>query len=211
MDLPDPDSMFARGSALVALETRFAEDPRLRCYAHEREGEVEILRFDNGGGDHVWLLRSPDGVLLKAFDHESPVSRYARDAHGYTPDPSLTSGIPPALASFLRREILGHEGDDRTFVAWWADGRWTTRGPDAHPTDRLLLDAAGANEWLADAFDHTADPRALTQVLEVRAQSTGSPSPPCLSWRSRGHPAGEPASRSISRSGARSRCSPRRR
>lgn len=152
MNLWHPDLLLARARVLEALAARVSEPP-FRAFVPLEHG----VGYDDGAGDHAMLVWVGGLALLKAFDHESPVSRYARDDQ--QPDPALTEGLPEALGPVLD----GLEGEDRTFVAWFADGAWTVRG-EPFPADRFLLDGEGAAEWLLDE-GFRADPEVLERAL----------------------------------------------
>ncbi len=41
--------------------------------------EVDMVKIDNGAGDHMYILFSNFGAIIKGFDHESALSPYAND------------------------------------------------------------------------------------------------------------------------------------
>ena len=83
-----------------------------------------MAKYDNGGGDHVFVFFTLDGkTLIKGFDHESQVSPHAREEYGIWP--GIYDGLPPDLVSLLQDEAV--EFEDVTFCCWNLDGSsWET-------------------------------------------------------------------------------------
>ncbi|WP_156123804.1 hypothetical protein [Paenibacillus sp. FSL R7-0273] len=40
-----------------------------------------MAKIDNGAGDHLIILFSGEGCIIKGFDHESGLSPYAQDEY----------------------------------------------------------------------------------------------------------------------------------
>ncbi len=83
-----------------------------------------MAKYDNGGGDHVFVFFTSDGkTLIKGFDHESEVSPHAREEYGVWP--GIYDGLPSDLESLVQNEAIEHE--DVTFCVWSLDGEtWET-------------------------------------------------------------------------------------
>jgi hypothetical protein len=76
---------------------------------------------DNGAGDEFFVAFAPAGVLIKGFDHESPMSPYALSDDGSKVWPGMYAAVPPALVPFARAPV-GHAGrvDHVTFCLAYA-------------------------------------------------------------------------------------------
>jgi len=118
--------------AAAAVEALFSDEDWLRTYhyAENFHPGVDLATFDNGGGDDMHILSSHDGVIIKGFDHESPVSPYARDDH--SPWPGIFEGVPAPLLRLLDDPAI--RKDDITFLHWLPAGaaQWS-RGPVSFP------------------------------------------------------------------------------
>lgn len=82
---------------------------------------VDMVKIDNGAGDHIYFLFSKYGSVIKGFDHESILSPYAND------EEEIAKGIydllPQELMSLLDEST---ERDDVTFCIWRSinDSHW---------------------------------------------------------------------------------------
>jgi hypothetical protein len=83
----------------------------------------------NGAGDHLHVLFTNTGTLLKGFDHESPLSPHNReDGEIY---PGMYDELPEELMRILSQQEEVLEMEDVTFCMWqeghslgWKAGRW---------------------------------------------------------------------------------------
>ncbi len=73
-----------------------------------------MAKIRNGVGDHLIMLFSSDGCIIKGFDHESQLSPYAQDEHKVWP--GIYDNVPNELLSLLEHE--GIEKEDVTFCIW---------------------------------------------------------------------------------------------
>lgn len=76
-----------------------------------------VFRFDNGCGDHLFVLFSPDGTVIKGFDHESPLSPYNRAL--IQPRRGMYGEMPPKLFQRLKSDP-SLEWESVTFCFWRA-------------------------------------------------------------------------------------------
>ncbi|SFS72614.1 hypothetical protein [Paenibacillus sp. BC26] len=83
---------------------------------------VSMAKIDNGSGDHIFIVFSPQGAIIKGFDHESGLSPYAREEHEIWP--GIYEGVPNLLFALLNDEAI--ESDDVTFCIWReiSDSTW---------------------------------------------------------------------------------------
>lgn len=99
----------------AALDIIFCEEAWLRLHSYRQGvGEAEAIGWiDNGAGDSLHAVFGPAGVLIKGFDHESPISPYAQNDE---PWPGMYEKVPAELAVYL--EDVALEKDDVTFCYW---------------------------------------------------------------------------------------------
>ncbi len=74
---------------------------------------VDMVKIDNGAGDHVYFLFSDEGAIIKGFDHESILSPYANDAEEIAK--GIYDSVPTELIKLLDESIEIH---DVTFCIW---------------------------------------------------------------------------------------------
>lgn len=95
---------------------------RYHSFVPEWNENVSMAKIDNGAGDHLFILFSPQGTIIKGFDHESELSPYAHDEHELWP--GIYEGVPDELFSLLEDEAI--ESEDVTFCFWreGSDSTW---------------------------------------------------------------------------------------
>lgn len=149
------------------------EDAWLRL--HHRVGwpdpTVAVYHIDNGGGDHLFLVFTPDGCILKGFDHESPLSAHAREEYAIWP--GIYDDTPPALLAVLDDPMF--EREDVTFCLWQSTGEGQWRQGDVENSnedgcDFLLVYLNGTaesyREWAESYYDAKLPLHALKAVYE---------------------------------------------
>ncbi|MEZ4323393.1 MAG: hypothetical protein R3F61_38365 [Myxococcota bacterium] len=146
--LPPPDALLDRCRALCALDAALHPGDDLNGFARVPLDRAEAFVTTNGGGDWAVVLHSGPTVAIRCFDHEADNSPYTDDEE--RPDPSLLVGCPDAARALVEQEVLGLLAHERTFVAWWTGAGWEHRGPDSHPLERFLVEAAQIVEWMHD-------------------------------------------------------------
>jgi hypothetical protein len=112
-----------------------------------------VARANSATGDGWLIWFAPQGVVIRGFDHESPVSPWARDP--VAPWPGLFDGLPDKLRHGPRLEVGWVESV--TFCLWWdvADPGWragVVAQPDAEDADpdgsgSLLAELNGPAEY----------------------------------------------------------------
>lgn len=122
--LPEPESLKKLMIAQAALNTILCETKWLRYHSFVQEWDegVCMAKINNGAGDHLIMLFSVEGSIIKGFDHESPLSPYAQDEHKVWP--GIYDNVPNELLSLLEHE--GIEKEDVTFCMWRknSDSSW---------------------------------------------------------------------------------------
>jgi hypothetical protein len=107
----------------------------------------------NGSGDEYFLVFSPQGAILKGFDHESPMSPWEREPAAVWP--GVLDGVPAVFASFLAEPAFSM--GDCTFCIWRepSDEHWQ-HGQIAFPEgDADDPDGSGGLLWMFDCKPET--------------------------------------------------------
>ena len=129
--LPKPQALFQRCVGLAALDLIAGGD----TYSLEESEGVWCFSFDSGAGDNLVLAFSPQGAVLRAFDHESDTSPYVSE----TIDSRVWENLPSELIGLLGDEgpLGAEEGEDlfpgeiagrmlelpaASFALWWDEG-----------------------------------------------------------------------------------------
>jgi hypothetical protein len=163
--LPAPDELERRCQALAVLDAILCPEPRWRYFTFDAAfapGE-RVARMESATGDEWLIWFSPQGVVIRGFDHESPVSPWRREP--VEPWPGLFDGLPERLRHGPRLEIEGIESV--TFCLWWdvEDPGWragVVAQPDAHYADP---DGSG---WLLAELDGPAAYQTYAQEVYER-------------------------------------------
>ncbi|WP_424949351.1 hypothetical protein [Deinococcus sp.] len=163
----------------AVVESVLCETDWLRVYEFTPNWAdgIRVGKLDNGGGDHLVALFTPAGTVLKGFDHESPVSPYARPDD--QPWPGMYDGLPPALWEALNQP--GFAPQDVTFCLWRSltDAHWW-RGlrlpPDVDDGSMYLLGRLSPSpddysEWARAYHGQPLDPEAVALLLDGAALS----------------------------------------
>ncbi|MDF2938314.1 MAG: hypothetical protein K0Q90_3687 [Paenibacillaceae bacterium] len=153
--LPAPEILKEHLRSLAALDIIMidGEDEYLRVhhfYPEFTEG-MDMVKIDNGSGDHMYVLFSKEGTLIKGFDHESALSPYANEEEAVAL--GIYDDVPGVLLDLLGEET---EREDVTFCLWRtaADSSWK-KGDVVIPEDEddgegflLGLIFEDAESWL---------------------------------------------------------------
>ncbi|MCM3785713.1 hypothetical protein M3231_22345 [Neobacillus mesonae] len=120
--LPGLEGLKKRMMILAALDTILSDEDWLRVHRYKRNWEpnAELGTIDNGAGDHLYVLFTLDGALMKGFDHESPMSPHARDDGEVWP--GMYAGVPEPLIGVLQTSQDELEPEDVTFCLWQDKG-----------------------------------------------------------------------------------------
>lgn len=172
--IPYPSALPGLLRTLALLDSILVEEDYIRMYwFHPDWSEhTQLARIDNGAGDHLFVVLGPEGVVLKGFDHESPVSPWGNAAHALWP--GIYEGLPEPLHEWLRDPALEH--DDVTFCLWRETGDPTwRRGPVTFPRGerdgsawllQLLFQTPEAYlEWATDYYEEELDAPAVRDLF----------------------------------------------
>lgn len=154
------DSLRKRMRILAALDIIFSEKEWLRVHHYEAELQPSVAwgSIDNGAGDHLHVLFTDSGTLIKGFDHESPLSPHAReDGEIY---PGMYDEVPEALMAVLRDQEETWDLEDVTFCLWqegndlpWKVGNWIQLAM----TEEDEADARGGAEFLLGYLEKNSE------------------------------------------------------
>ncbi|WP_261300545.1 hypothetical protein [Paenibacillus andongensis] len=114
--LPNPIVLKKLLKIQASLNIILCEDEWLRYhrFVQDYDEGVCMAKIDNGAGDHLIILFSPEGTIIKGFDHESELSPYALDEHKVLQ--GIYDDVPKELLSLLEDDAI--EKDDVTFCIW---------------------------------------------------------------------------------------------
>jgi hypothetical protein len=114
--LPEPEWLKKQMLVQAALNIILCEEDWLRYHRFDPNWgqNISLAKIDNGAGDHLFILFSPEGTLLKGFDHESELSPYANDEEEIAP--GIYKAVPSSLSHLLEDDAL--EREDVTFCIW---------------------------------------------------------------------------------------------
>ncbi|MCL6660984.1 hypothetical protein [Paenibacillus amylolyticus] len=145
------DALRKRMRILAALDIIFSEEEWLRVHHYEDKLQPGVAwgSINNGAGDHLHVLFTDSGTLIKGFDHESPLSPHAReDGEIY---PGMYDEVPETLMAVLRDQEETLDMEDVTFCLWqegndlpWKVGNWIQLAM----TEEDEADARGGAEFL---------------------------------------------------------------
>lgn len=90
---------------------------RLVSYEYDKTKRCDRFHISNDSGDHLYVLMSPEGAIIKGFDHESCLSPYQNDEEPTAE--SIYANVPAELLALLDEET---EKNDVTFCIWQKPG-----------------------------------------------------------------------------------------
>lgn len=154
------DALRKRMRILAALDIIFSEEEWLRVHHYEDKLQPGLAwgNINNGAGDHLHVLFTNSGTLIKGFDHESPLSPHAReDGEIY---PGMYDEVPEALMTVLRDQEETLDLEDVTFCLWqegndlsWKIGNWIQLAM----TEEDKADARGGAEFLLGYIEKNSE------------------------------------------------------
>ncbi|MCM3039141.1 hypothetical protein M3201_05450 [Paenibacillus motobuensis] len=116
----EPEMLRQRLAAMSILDAILCSEDWLRRYQFNPQWEegTALASVSNGSGDEMYIVFTPEGVIVKGFDHESDMSPYATDDGEIWP--GIYEQTPSSLLSRLNDEALCKE--DVTFCLWREPG-----------------------------------------------------------------------------------------
>jgi len=156
------------------IDTVLCDEAYLRCYTFQpkwSDDGVSLAKYDNGGGNDMFVFTRGSDAVIKGFDHESPVSPHAQDEYGIWPN--IYSGLPAKLNELLNDASI--EREDVTFCTWHADGDWEL-GPIEFPNGEddgasYLLGAIPYSaeqycDWASDYYEIELDVDVIRSIYD---------------------------------------------
>ncbi|MER8046813.1 hypothetical protein [Streptomyces sp. NPDC094032] len=179
--LPGIEELRDHSRALAMLDAVLSPEWEGRYYSFDAAEDRASMR--NGCGDEYVIAFSPAGAYVEGFDHESPMSPWARMA-----DPEVWPGVLDDLPDAFRPYVSQPDDEPPSVTAClWrtpADPAWRTgtidfptREGDAAPDGaeyvfELLVDrsAEAYAEWATDYYETEpeVDVEAVRHVLALR-------------------------------------------
>lgn len=185
--LPAISTVRAWSIVLAAADAIMCEDPLWRYFAFERSwrGGGELASMSDGSGNDYWIVFRPAGVYIRGFDHESPLSPFARDPLGLFP--GLVDEVPDRLRSVLDDPACQEHGVPLVTVSMWrlaSQDRWQCGTAREVSAESLVgwADPDGSNALFAqldsepesyarfaeEYYEREVDRDALAQVFAQR-------------------------------------------
>ncbi len=169
--LPEPSRIRHALRCSAMLDVVLCDQQWLRCYEYQPKwlNDAEMTKYDNGGGNHMFVFFRGDDAIVKGFDHESPVSPHAREE--FSVWPGIYVGVPGELNSLLDDTAV--ERDDVTFCIWHTSGQWH-RGMMKFPRDEddgssyllgtIHLDSGSYCDWALGYYGRELDPDLVASI-----------------------------------------------
>jgi len=160
LTMMNADALRKQMRILAALDIIISEEKWLRVHHYEAELQPGVAwgSINNGAGDHLHVLFTNSGTLIKGFDHESPLSPHAReDGEIY---PGMYDEVPETLMAVLRDHEETLDIEDVTFCLWqevndlsWKVGNWIQLAM----TEEDEADARGGAEFLLGYIEKNSE------------------------------------------------------
>ena len=151
--LPPPPQLERLSLAIAALEAVVSPEWEYRYFSFDPAWSAieRMASMRNGSGDQYFIVFGPLGTVVRAFDHESPLSPWAQPDGGLVA--GLLDGYPSELQAVIDEPAFSTAGGpvtDLTFCAWRldADEQWRAG---------TVEDDGGAADLLAVVIDGTPD------------------------------------------------------
>jgi hypothetical protein len=137
--LPDIDALKRLMQSMAMLDAILSPEWQYRYYSFNSKWSKgqQMGSMRNGCGDDLFALFTRAGCFLKGFDHEAPMTPYAKR----TPKvrPGVLDSVPAVFASGLNEPAFGME--NTTFCIWrqYTDNCWQV-GDIKFPRTKLRFD-----------------------------------------------------------------------
>lgn len=148
------------------------DEVRYFCFYPEFKPGVDAVLINDGAGDYAWGLFGPQGVIFRAFDHESPLSPHRRKPTG--PWPGMFDGVPAELLAYFDHPDI--DPDDVTLCVYRVPGKpWVETALRKPPKDadggwwlltRLHTTARDWLDWAEDYYGCEFVKKAVSQVYK---------------------------------------------
>lgn len=120
--LPAPSELRDAMQFSAMLDIVLCDEQWLRSYDFQPKWSdgIAMAKYDNGGGNDMFVFFRGRDTIIKGFDHESPVSPHAREE--YAVWPGIYDGVPSSLDELFDDAAV--ERDEVTFCVWHTSGKW---------------------------------------------------------------------------------------
>jgi hypothetical protein len=173
-----PGELLRRCVSLALVDAIMSPDWQFRYYSFDGAwGESSMVAsMRDGSGDDLFIAFGADGVFIKGYAHEAPMSPCAvgRDGKVW---PGIYDGVPKILHDF--RDEPAFSRDNVTFCLWWEAKHpgWrvgvrtfpTTHDPDGSE-DVLAIYDGKPETYVAWARDYYETQVALDAVAAIYRQ-----------------------------------------
>ena len=125
--------------ALYVLDNALTdpENDYLRLVRKTENGSEIRYVIDNGAGDTLHVIFTPEGILIKGFDHENDLNQFSADEWNQSVIDHMYEVLDPKLVELFPEE----ERDFSTFVIWY-DGTPHQNAANGNDGGGWLLDYA---------------------------------------------------------------------
>ncbi|MDZ7969664.1 MAG: hypothetical protein RM368_32775 [Nostoc sp. DedSLP03] len=158
------------------LDAIISPDWEFRYYSFNSHWntEVSIATMLNGSGDHIFLVFTQIGAIVKGFAHESPMSPYINDLGQVWPN--VLDQVPEPLAVYLKEPAFLI--NETTFCIWrsFQDATWkrgVLKFPESDNPDgsKELLSILDGNPltyqtWAESYYEQKISVNAVDQVYK---------------------------------------------
>jgi hypothetical protein len=146
LSLPNPIVLRRNAQSIAILEALMSPEWQYRYYCFNSKWALaqSMASMTDGQGDNFFALFAEAGTIVKGFDHESPMSPWARKDKSLWP--GIFDGVPPQFSDFLTEPAF--DIPNTTYCLWKliGDESWQT-GPVKYPEGEE--DSDGATEHLS--------------------------------------------------------------
>ncbi|WP_335936587.1 hypothetical protein [Streptomyces sp. PTD5-9] len=141
----------------------------------------QLAWMASGGGDEYSVVFSSDGVYIRGFDHESPLSPWAGNG---TPWPGVLDSVPEVFRPLVEEPSFATDGVPKVTVCLWresGDPEWRTGRIDFGGARRDDVDGARYlfgfltdgnperyRDWAQDYYGKPVDLDAVRHVHALR-------------------------------------------
>ncbi len=170
----DTNILERRLKALVRLDELMTppEMEYLRFATSGMDHDCRWYILDNGSGDHLTVLFTETGVLVKGFDHENGSNQFAAEEWNDSFFETMFKGMPESLFHLMTKD----ERNETTFCMWYlnSDSKWyQNEEPDNDGGKSNLLgyipqSAESFGEWVAKYYEQDFDSAVIAKLFENR-------------------------------------------
>ena len=149
--MPDIETLERLTQSIAMLDAIISPEWEYRYFsfnaAWDSSKSERMASMRNGSGDEYFILFSPQGTILKGFDHEAVMSPWSQEPTKVWP--GVLDHVPASFASFLTEPAFSM--DNCTFCIWRESGSiaWH-RGPITFPEEEADPDGSQNLLWMLD-------------------------------------------------------------